>query len=93
MCSGGKQVLGVNNVTGFALRRPYRSVSGVLSAFCDHKGVPVGSGVAVRKEAEKWSLHLEFIHFAVPQPPSSSPSVLQSEAAGRQQQMNLESVF
>lgn len=65
----GEQVLGVNNVTSFALRRPYHFMSTVLSAFCGHKGMPVGNGVAVRAEAEKWSLHLEFIHFAVPQPP------------------------
>lgn len=73
MCSGGEQVLGVNNVTGFALRRPYRFVSTVLSAFCGHKDMPVGNGVAVRVEAEKWSLHLEFIHFAVV-PPSQHPA-------------------
>lgn len=71
MCSGGERVLGVNNATGFALRRPYRSANAVLSAFCGHKGMPFGNGVAVRAEAEKWSLHLEFIHFAVPQPPLS----------------------
>lgn len=35
---GGEQVLGVNNVTGFAPRHPYRFASGVLSAFCGHKG-------------------------------------------------------
>lgn len=64
----GEQVLGVNNVTGFAPRRPYRFTSTVLSAFCGHKGTPVGSGVSVRAEAGKWSLHLEFIHFAVPPP-------------------------
>lgn len=71
MCSGGEQVLGVNNVTGFALRRPYRFVSTVLSAFCGHKDMPVGNGVAVRVEAEKWSLDLEFIHFAVVPPPNT----------------------
>lgn len=69
MCSGGEQVLGVNNVTSFAPRHPYRFASTVLSAFRGHKGMPVGNGVAVRAEAEKWSLHLEFIHFALPQPP------------------------
>lgn len=73
MCSGGEQVLGVNNVTGFAPRRPYRVASSVLSAFRGHKGMPVGNGVAVRAEAEKWSLHLEFIHFALPQPPLPPP--------------------
>lgn len=92
MCSGGEEVLGVNNVPGFALRRPYRFVSTVLSAFCGHKGMPVGNGVAVRAAAEKWSLHLEFIHFAVPQPPSSFPSLLQSEAECKQR-MDLESVL
>lgn len=33
-----EQVLGVNNVTGFAPRHPYRFASAVLSAFCGHKG-------------------------------------------------------
>lgn len=92
MCSGGEKVLGVNNVTSFAPRRPYRSASTVLSAFHGHKGMPVGNGVAVRAEAEKWSLHLEFIHFALPQPPSSSFSSLQREAECKQQ-MDLESVL
>lgn len=100
MCSGGEQVLGVNNVTGFAPRRPYRVASSVLSAFRGHKGMPVGNGVAVRAEAEKWSLHLEFIHFALPQPPppssasssSSFSSLLQREAECKQR-MDLESVL
>lgn len=72
-CSEGEQVLGVNNVTSFAPQRPYRFASTVLSAFRDHKGMPVGNGVAVRAEAEKWFLHLEFIHFALPQLPPSPP--------------------
>lgn len=42
MCSGGEQVLGVNNVTSFAPQRPYRITSTVLSAFRGHKGMPVG---------------------------------------------------
>lgn len=86
VCSGGEQVLGVNNVTGFALRRPYRFVSTVLSAFCGHKDMPVGNGVAVRVEAEKWSLHLEFIHFAVVPPPNTqSLFLLFFRARGRVQ--------
>ena len=93
MCSGGEQVLGINNVTSFALQHPYRIMSTFLSAFCGHKGMPVGNGVAVRAEAEKWSLHLEFIHFAVPQPPPIFSSFLQSETACLQQRMNLESVL
>lgn len=94
MCSGGEQVLGVNNVTSFAPRRPYRFASTVLSAFRGHKGMPVGNGVAVRAEAEKWSLHLEFIHFALPQPPLLLffCSLLQREAECKQR-MDLESVL
>lgn len=96
MCSGGEQVLGVNNVTGFALRRPYRFVSTVLSAFCGHKDMPVGNGVAVRVEAEKWSLHLEFIHFAVVPPPNTQPLFFFSSsehAAECKQRIDLESVL
>lgn len=52
MCSGGEQVLGVNNVTSFAPQHPYRFASSVLSAFRGHKGMPVGNGVAVRAEEE-----------------------------------------
>lgn len=52
MCSGGEQVLGVNNVTSFAPRHPYRFASSVLSAFRGHKGMPVRNGVAVRAEEE-----------------------------------------
>lgn len=96
VCSGGEQVLGVNNVTGFALRRPYRFVSIVLSAFCGHKDMPVGNGVAVRVEAEKWSLHLEFIHFAVVPPPNTQPLFFFSSserAAECKQRIDLESVL
>ncbi|KAK1892981.1 Phosphatidylinositol transfer protein beta isoform [Dissostichus eleginoides] len=53
--------------------------SAVLSAFRGHKGMPVGNGVAVRAEAEKWSLHLEFIHFALPPPPSSKELVSKTD--------------
>lgn len=91
MCSGGKEVLGVNNVTSFAPRRLYRLASAVLSTFRGHKGMPVGNGVAVRAEAEKWSLHLEFIHFALPPPPSSVSSLHKETECKRR--MDLESVL
>lgn len=86
MCCGGEQVLGVNNVTSLAPQCPYRIRSAVLSASRDHKGTPVGNGVAVRVEAEKWALHLEFIHFALP-PPHPHPLLLcvLSSQAGRVQ--------
>lgn len=93
MCSGGEQVLGVNNVTSFAPQRPYRFASTVLSAFRGHKGMPVGNGVAVRAEAEKWSLHLEFIHFALPPPPPFSFSSRLQREAECKQRMDLESVL
>lgn len=99
MCSagggGGEQVLGVNNVTGFAPRHPYRFASSVLSAYPGHKGVPVGNGVTVRAEEEMVPSSGVYPLCSTPTAPSLFPpfsSLLQREAECKQR-MDLESVL
>lgn len=91
-CSGGEQVLGVNNVTSFAPQRPYRFASTVLSAFVTTKACLLGmvslSGRRQRNCSFIWSLST----LLCPNPPSSFSSLLQREAECKQR-MDLESVL
>lgn len=82
---GGEQVLGVNNVTSFAPRHPYRFASSALSAFPGHKGVPVGNGVAVRAEEEMVPSSGVYPLCSTPTAPSLFPLFFSSSEGGRVQ--------